>query len=122
MSLLTLLLALYLRLTQPHGAAEVSRSEQRPPLCAATTDERWIIRRESGGDTHAYNPVLTPTGHAFGVGQLTDYQRYRFGRRLGIRPDSTRFCDQLRLMRAYIRERYGDAESAVAHWRLVGSY
>lgn len=37
----------------------------------ATADEIWIIDHESGGYTYAWNHVRTPTGYAYGLGQIT---------------------------------------------------
>lgn len=90
--------------------------------CSPNGAEQWIIAHESGGDVHNWNPVETSTGHAFGIGQLTDENRYNYGRALGINPNSTNFCDQLRLMRAYVADRYGNSWAALDFWRAHGYY
>lgn len=92
------------------------------PSCTATAGEQVIIQRESGGNVNAYNPVDTSTGHAFGIGQLTDELRDEIGARLGIDPNTTNYCDQLALMRDYIAERYGSTANAVAHEESFGWY
>lgn len=116
--------------------ARASRSAPRPPLrprprptpkplvpaCVPTPSEQWIIARESGGDTHAYNPVDTSTGHAFGIGQLTTTNRVEIGRRLGIDPNTTDYCQQLTLLRGYVAGRYGSTTNAVAFWRRHGYF
>jgi hypothetical protein len=79
-----------------------------------TPAEKWIIDHEDASyDTSAYNPIDTPTGHAFGLGQLTDVIRQKF---LGSNSDTTSPALQLQAMREYIKERYGTAEAAVAFW------
>ena len=106
-----------------------SRSEKRRALCtpatwkrSASADELWIISRESGGDPRAWNPVAAPTGHAFGLGQLTDAIRARIAAQLRVGQLSADPCIQLRMMRAYIAERYGSAAAAVAFWQTHGWY
>lgn len=123
-ALLSLLLSLLHLWSQPvpHVSPSATRSEHRVPVCHATSAEAWIISRESDGDVHAYNPVVTSTGHAFGLGQLTDANRQHYGAEIGVNPNTTNYCGQLRLMRAYIADRYGSAETAVEYWRANGSY
>ena len=113
------------------GRAVSSRSHQRRAIhgCVpsswrayATADERWIIRRESGGSVRAWNRIATSTGHAFGLGQLTRESRVRAARRIGVAADTVDACQQLELMRVYIHERYGSTAEAVAFWRRHGWY
>lgn len=111
------------------GRESRSRTRRNLAVCAAghwrsfaSAGERWIIARESGGNVHAWNGTATSTGHAFGLGQLTDDNRARLAVRLRVVPTSTNPCDQLALMRAYIFERYGSVQRAVAFWRLHGWY
>jgi hypothetical protein len=89
---------------------------------AATSAERWIIRRESSGNPHARVDVSTSTGYAFGLGQVTTSNRERLSLRLHVNPDSVDPCVQLRIMRAYVQERYGSTAHAVAWWRSNGWY
>jgi hypothetical protein len=78
-------------------------------LTAATPAERWIIQHESGGDRASRNPAST----AFGLGQLLLGQRLRY---LGADFDTTDCGQQLAAFRAYVRDRYGTAEAAMAFW------
>lgn len=88
-----------------------------------TPEEAWIIRHESGGNVMARNPTPVYSngqllGHAFGLGQLVDSNRAAIARSLGIRdPNTTNPAEQLAMMRAYIRGRYGNAANAVAFWQ-----
>ena len=84
--------------------------------------ERWIIERESSGDPFAYNPVPTDSGNAFGLGQLTTLNRQRYAAEFGFDPDTTNPNEQLQMMRAYIRDRYGSPEAAMAFWQRNGWY
>lgn len=129
---------------------EVSRSHARKPIhllvrptathasgCTTATwrstltgDEVYIIEREHGLQslsqasdyslTHAYNPQAVSTGHAFGLGQLTDAIRNNAAVRLGVNPNSTEPCTQLALLRSYSSERYGTEDAAVEFWRSHG--
>lgn len=73
---------------------------------------------ESGFRTDADNPNST----AFGIGQLIESNRQRIGQQLGIDPNTTDEAQQLALMNAYIKERYGSSEAAAAFRRHHGWY
>jgi hypothetical protein len=80
-----------------------------------TPAEKWIIDHEDATyNTSAYNPIDTPTGHAFGLGQLTEVIRRQY---LGSNYNTTDPALQLQAMRDYIMQRYGTAEAAVAFWQ-----
>lgn len=67
----------------------------------ATPDEVWIIDRESGGYTHAWNHDRTTTGYAYGLGQVAgDFRLANFGRR---RWESANPRVQIKMMQDYIR-------------------
>jgi hypothetical protein len=80
--------------------------------------EQWIISHESGGSTTADNPTST----AFGLGQLLQSNRQAYGRQLGFDPNTTDYGQQLQMMRAYIADRYGTAQAAMAFWQSHGWY
>lgn len=80
--------------------------------------EQWIIGKESSGNVHADNPTST----AFGLGQLLLSNRQAYGRRLGFDPNTTDYGQQLAMMRAYIKDRYGTAEAAMNFWQKNGWY
>jgi hypothetical protein len=81
--------------------------------------EQWIIGKESGGQgVTADNPTST----AFGLGQLLLGNRQHYGRQLGFNPNTTDYGQQLAMMRAYIKDRYGTAEQAMAFWQSHGWY
>jgi hypothetical protein len=85
-----------------------------------TPAEKWIIDHEDAShDTSAYNPIDTSTGHAFGLGQLTELNRKRY---LGANWNTTDPALQIQAMRDYIKERYGTAENAVAFHKAHGWY
>lgn len=80
--------------------------------------QRRLVQRESDGNPHARNPRST----AFGCGQLLRATRHHFGRRLGIHPDTTDPGQQMRLMGAYIDDRYGSDDAALGHSMRRGWY
>lgn len=73
-----------------------------------TSAEVWIDSRESSLDPLAVNA----SSGARGLGQL-EPSTYR---NLGITP-SWNPCEELIAQRAYIRERYGTEDAAIAFWR-----
>lgn len=114
--LIHLLLAWLTAIVPAHTLHHASRSEARVSLCTPTAAEHWLIDNESGGDVHAAN------GDHFGIGQLTAANRWQYSREVGVAPDSTNRCDQLRLMRAYIHDRYQTTVNAVDWWKGHGWY
>lgn len=80
--------------------------------------EQWIIGKESSNNVYADNPTST----AFGLGQLLIGNRQRYGRELGFDPNTTDYGQQLAMMRAYIQDRYGSAQAAMAFWQSHGWY
>jgi len=85
-----------------HGGA-------RCDLAGTSAAERFIVEHESGGYPGAQNPSST----AFGLGQLLLDQRLRH---LGADYATTDCARQLAAFRAYVRDRYGTAEAAMAFW------
>jgi len=82
-------------------------------------DLAWIIGKESGGRTIAKNP----TSSAFGLGQLLDYNRASYAKRLGIsNPNTTDYNQQLAMMKEYVKERYGTPAKARQFWESHGWY
>jgi predicted nucleic acid-binding Zn-ribbon protein len=81
----------------------------RCDLSGASPAELFIISHESGGDPTAANPGST----AFGLGQLLLDMRLRY---LGVDYATTDCGRQLGAFRAYVRDRYGTAERAMAFW------
>jgi peptidoglycan hydrolase CwlO-like protein len=78
-------------------------------LSGVSAAEAYIIAHESGGDPTAANPASS----AFGLGQLLLDMRLRY---LGTNY-ATVDCDlQLGAFRAYVHDRYGTAEQAMAFW------
>jgi len=72
--------------------------------------ERFIIQHESGGSTTAKNPHSS----AFGLGQLLIANRRHY---LGSNANTTDPQLQLKAFRGYVRDRYGNADRAMAFWR-----
>jgi hypothetical protein len=82
--------------------------------------EEWIIKRESGFSPTAANP----TSSAFGIGQLILANRRRYASQAGVDPadegyhsGTTDPCEQLRMMRLYIDDRYGSTKRAKKFWK-----
>lgn len=90
-----------------------SRGSSRGASCARpSAAESWIIERESGGSVHADNPTST----AFGLGQLLLENRQLYAGKLGVSPDTTDRCAQLKMFRMYVADRYGSADAAKSFW------
>ncbi len=93
-------------------AADRGRPAGRGGRCdlSRTSPAEWfIIAHESGGDPTAANPSST----AFGLGQLLLDMRLRY---LGVDYATIDCGRQLAAFRAYVRDRYGTAERAMAFW------
>ena len=90
------------------GGATVGRGV-RCDLTGTSAAERFVIEHESSGYPGAQNPEST----AFGLGQLLLDQRLRH---LGADYATTDCSKQLAAFRAYVRDRYGTAEAAMAFW------
>ena len=82
--------------------------------------EKWIIKRESDFSPTAANP----TSSAFGLGQLILANRRRYAPQVGAdaadegyHTGTTDPCDQLRMMRLYIEDRYGSPKKAKKFWK-----
>ena len=78
----------------------------------------WIIGKESSGNVNAKNP----NSSAFGLGQLIIANRKAYGQKLGIDPNTTDYNEQLALMDAYVKERYGSYAKAKQFWEEHGWY
>jgi septal ring factor EnvC (AmiA/AmiB activator) len=96
-------------------AGPAGGSGRRCDLSGTSAAEHWIIMRESSGDPTADNPTST----AFGLGQLLLGNRILY---LGRDYATTDCGRQLWAFRAYVRDRYGTAERAMAFWRANGWY
>lgn len=72
----------------------------------------WIIQRESEGNPRAKNP----NSSAFGLGQLIEANRKAYAERFGFSPDTINPQEQLQMMDAYVKERYGSYEAARKFW------
>lgn len=83
-----------------------------------TAPEAWIIQHESSGSVSADNPRST----AFGLGQLLYSNRVKYGRVLGVDPNTRDYGSQLAMMRLYIKDRYGTAQAAMEFWQRNGWY
>lgn len=75
--------------------------------------EAYIIERESGFDPSARNP----TSGAFGLWQGHGSTLEAYAERFGFDKHTTDPQQQLTMFRAYIKDRYGTAEKAVAFWK-----
>jgi hypothetical protein len=77
----------------------------------------WIIQHESGGDVNSRNP-----SGAFGLGQLMPGNRQKYAAEFGFDPDTTDPGQQTQMMDAYVRDRYGNYDNAIAFWRAHNWY
>jgi hypothetical protein len=94
---------------KPHVSSGCTSSNWRATM---TSDEVWIDTRESTMNPRAINP-----SGARGLGQLKP-STYAI---LGLVPDWDP-CHELIAQRAYIAERYGSEDTAVAWWRSHSWY
>ncbi len=86
---------------------------------AEAAAESWIIDKESGGRTKAKNPRSS----AFGIGQLIRSNRERYAKKLSLSgPDTTDPEEQLAMLRAYVKDRYGSMQNAKRFWEQRGWY
>ena len=83
-----------------------------------TPAEAWIIERESNFDPTAVN---TESG-AFGIWQGLGATLDTYAERFGFDRYTTDPNQQLTMFRAYIKDRYGTAENAVAFWQTHNWY
>jgi hypothetical protein len=90
-------------LATAHGGVHINMGQ-------LSASERFIIQHESGGSTTAKNPHSS----AFGLGQLIAANRRHY---LGANANTTDAGLQLRAFRAYVHDRYGNANRAAAFWR-----
>jgi hypothetical protein len=103
--------------TSPSHPAGPHYTDAQLRAFGATPDEIWIINHESSGFTHAWNPILTPSGYAYGLGQITGAFRLKY---FGANWESADPRVQIRMMQAYIK--YGSANfhddaGALAFWK-----
>lgn len=93
---------------------------QRKPGQFYTGDPNidFIIDGESRGNPTAKNK----TSSAFGIGQMIKANRVAYGKRFGFNPDTTDPAQQITMMKAYIKDRYGTPEAAAAFKRKHGWY
>jgi hypothetical protein len=85
------------------------------PMLMGNSEEafrNWIIDKESSGRTTAQNP----TSSAFGLGQLIKVNREAYAKRFGFSPDTTDYDEQLKMMDAYVDDRYGSYARAKEFW------
>lgn len=75
-------------------------------------NEAWIIQHESGFNPNAQNPTST----AFGIWQGLAGTRQKYAAQVGVSPTTTDPNEQLAMMRAYVKDRYGTPANAKAFW------
>ena len=92
------------------AAAVAPRGDWKATLTPA---EAWIIQRESNFDPRAVNP----TSGAFGIWQGLGSTLDTYAARFGFDRHTTDPWEQLTMFRAYIQDRYGTAEKAMAFWQ-----
>lgn len=100
---------------QQSSASQVSQSSTSGYSAYTGGSIDSIISRESGGDPYATN------GQYKGIGQLTEsyYQQYLGKSWSEVAGD---YNAQLQAMNAYIADRYGSVDAAVAHSNANGWY
>ena len=95
------------------GAAVTPAAPRGDWKATLTPAEAWIIQRESNFDPHAVNASSGAFGIWQGLGSTLD----TYARRFGFDRHTTDPYEQLTMFRAYIKDRYGNAENAMAFWQ-----
>lgn len=96
-------------------AADPNAGGQQASLPVGNSEEanrNWIIQKESEGVPTAKNP----NSSAYGLGQLIKSNREAYAKRFGFSPDTTDPQEQLQMMDAYVKERYGSYAEARKFW------
>ena len=78
----------------------------------------FIFTHESSWNPKAYNPQPTPTGHAHGIGQLTDGQMHYVKRHGSV----NNAIAQIMGAYDYMNDRYGNPDKAEAFWKAHSWY
>lgn len=78
-----------------------------------TPAESWIIQHESDFNPNAVNP----SSGAFGIWQGLGSTLTTYAHRFGFDTHTTDPHQQLTMFRAYVKDRYGTAENAMAFWQ-----
>lgn len=78
----------------------------------------FIFTHESSWNPKAYNPQPTPTGHAHGIGQLTDGQMHYVKRHGSV----NNAIAQIMGAYDYMNDRYGNPDRAEAFWKAHSWY
>lgn len=103
------------------GAHHAGQHREQAPTHSGGADggaRDWIIQHESGGDVNSRNP-----SGAFGLGQLMPGNRKQYASQLGIsNPDTTDRGQQQAMMDAYVKDRYGSYDKALAFWKSHNWY
>lgn len=83
-------------------------------------DEQWLTKVESTWNPSARNK----SSGAFGIwqGNPSSGTLQAYAARFGFHPYTTDVNQQITMMRAYIKDRYGTSANAVAHHRRHGWY
>jgi hypothetical protein len=89
-----------------------------PVASTGDADRDWIISKESSGNPNAKNPKSS----AFGLGQLIRSNREAYAKRFGFSPDTVNPQEQLQMMDAYVKERYGSYAAARKFWEQHNWY
>lgn len=110
--------------TQPQysGPGSVANAGGRKTTGDQFLDEIIYGTGSVPGESHFRTDAKNPQSSAFGIGQLIESNRQRFGQQLGIDPNTTDEAQQLALMNAYIKERYGSSQAAAEFRRQHGWY
>lgn len=98
--------------THPMAKPTAIPSTGDPVSSTGNADRDWIIQRESEGNPNAKNP----NSSAFGLGQLIKSNREAYAERFGFSPDTVNPQEQLKMMDAYVKERYGSYAEARKFW------
>lgn len=80
--------------------------------------EAAIIQKESSFKPTAKNKHST----AFGLWQGLESTRQKYGRKVGVDPNTTNPYEQILMFRQYVKDRYGTPEKALSFHVANGYY
>jgi len=87
-------------------------------ILGLSDDEAELIRRESSFNHLAKSSKST----AFGLWQGLSSTRNKYGKLVGVNPNTDNPMEQIKMFRKYVSDRYGNIENALIHHDQKGFY
>lgn len=97
---------------------ELGQIKPTPQLLGLSKAEAEIIQLESSFNNKAKNKNST----AYGLWQGLESTRHKYGKLVGVEPNTDNPYKQIKMFRKYIADRYGTAEKALEFHHIAGFY